>query len=165
MLEPRDTSEHGNLNVDGEGGGKAVGIDLHGGKALRLKKDLVSILFRKPDDLVFYGGTVPRTDTHDDALVEGRTIQPALDDFVRLFIGISDMTRHLGKRNARAVERKGLRRFIPRLNYQSTVIDGPLIQSRGRSRLQAPEPEPQGLQGIRKAQCGEIPQAPRPIVR
>src|SRR5689334_6170428 len=56
-----DGVNHLDLDIKGQTGRKAVGVDFYSIEAFRLEEDLVSLPIRKPRDLIFDRWAVPRS--------------------------------------------------------------------------------------------------------
>ncbi len=95
LFKPLDRPEHADLDIQGKACRNPVGIDLCRHPAIGFKKDLMSLLVCKADDFILDRRTIPRTDSLDDSAVEGRAVEPALNDLVGRFIRVGQVTGDL----------------------------------------------------------------------
>ena len=140
LLQANHGVHHGQLRVERQAGGDAVGVDLVCLEPFGLQVDLVGILVREAVDLVLDGGAIARPHTFDDAGEERRTIQRLADDLVRARVGVRDPARQLPwVLVCTPDEREHRHRVqITRLDAQPAVVDGLAIDTRRRAGLETP---------------------------
>ena len=131
---------HGQLRVEGQAGGDAVGVDLVCLEPFGLQVDLVGILVREAVDLVLDGGAIARPHAFDDAGEERRPIQRLADDLVRARVGVRDPARQLPRVLVCTPDEgeHGHRIQITRLDTQPAVIDGLAVDTRRCAGLETP---------------------------
>ena len=71
LFQAGDGVEHGDLHVQGQAGGDAVGVDLGAFQAFGLQKDLVPFALGKAGHLILNGRAVARPRALDDAREHG----------------------------------------------------------------------------------------------
>src|SRR5205085_4517838 len=100
-------------------------------QAFRLKEELMHGLVRKLDDLILYGGTVPRANRLDLSAVHGRAMNVFADNALRLRRSPRDVARDLsvvaGHTLGTETERRGI--GITRLFLELGPIDRASIQT------------------------------------
>ena len=95
MLQARQAAQQLQLDRFRQAGGEALHIDLRGVAPLRLEEDLVAVLVREANDLVFDGGAIARTFAVDHTAVDGGEVQVVADQLMGFGGGAGDVAAHL----------------------------------------------------------------------
>ena len=140
LLQTDHGVHHGQLRVERQAGGDAVGVDLVCLEPFGLQVDLVGILVCEAVDLVFDGGAIARPHAFDDAGEKRRTIQRLADDFVGARVGVRNPARQLPRVLVCPPDEgeHGHRIQITRLDAQPAVVNGLAVDARGRTGLETP---------------------------
>ena len=140
LLQADHGVHDGQLRVERQAGGDAVGVDLVCLEPFGLQVDLVRILVREAVDLVLDGGAIAGPHAFDDAGEERRTIQRLANDLVRARVGVRDPARQLPRVLVGTSDEGEYRHRIQitRLDAQPAVIDGLAVDARRRAGLETP---------------------------
>ena len=95
VLQAGDGPDEVILDLEGQGGGDAVDVELAGVAALRLQEDLVAFLLGKAHHLVLHGRAVAGADALDFARIHCRFVDIGPDDVVRLGCRVGDPAGNL----------------------------------------------------------------------
>ena len=169
--------QHGQLDLFGQTGKKALDIYFAGVPALRLQKQLVSLLVGETHHLLFETGTVTRPLGINGAGRDGRAMQILPYNLQGLVRGIDRVARQLrpplrhrrdgidgiGRQPQKSGNRRRLGAHLeleghvaPRLEGRPREIDGPGINPRRCVRLQPHQRETQVAQAGRQAHRREL---------
>ena len=140
LLQTDHGVHHGQLRVERQAGGDAVGVDLVCLEPFGLQVDLVRIFVREAVDLVLDGGAIAGPHAFDDAGEERRTIQRLADDLMRARVGVRDPARQLPRVLVCTPDEGeyGHRVQITRLDAQPAVINGLAVDARRCAGLETP---------------------------
>ena len=138
VFQPLDRVVHFLLYLVRQGSGHALHVNFVRVRALGFQKELVAVLIRKPNYFVLDGGAVPRTYALDHARIQRRTVQVGAYDFVRSFVGVSEIARHLLFFHVPRHIGKGIDVRFAILNFQHGKIDASAVYAGGRSRFETP---------------------------
>ena len=95
LFQPRNGSNHLDLNILRQAVGSSVGIDAGIVASLRLKKYMVRFPLGKLYDLVLDGRTVPHPGASDRAAIQGALLQIGANDIMGLGCGVGQITGKL----------------------------------------------------------------------
>ena len=140
LLQTDHGVHHGQLRVERQAGGDAVGVDLVCLEPFGLQVDLVRILVREAVDLVFDGRAIARPHAFDDAGEERRPIQRLADDLVRARVGVRDPAWQLPRVLVGTPDEREHRHRVQvtRLDTQPAVVDGLAVDTRRCAGLETP---------------------------
>ena len=165
-LQAGHALHRGNLHVEGQGGGNAVGIELVRRQAFGFQKDLVRVLVGKAIDLVLDARAVARPHAADDPGEHRAAVKAAADDLVRARIGVRDPARHLPWVLFGAAQKTEHRHRVQvaRLFLQLAEIDAAAVDAWRRAGLEPALRELELLQASRKAHCRRVTGAAGAVV-
>src|SRR6187399_800429 len=106
--------------------------------AFRFQDDLMTILIRELDDLVFNRRAIPRANTLNLSAVQRRSRHVPPDNRMDPRIGPRDVALNLIFQFRCCPERERRRSGISILRFKFRKIDGSLVESRRSTRLQPP---------------------------
>ena len=122
----------------GEGGREPLHIDLGGVGALGLQKELMALLVGKAHDLRLDGGAVAGARRRDGAVIEGRAVEIAQDEFVRFLVGVGKIARYLRLGHALIQKGEGEEEGIALLRGELFKVHRAAVEAGGGARLEAP---------------------------
>src|SRR5439155_9669303 len=122
-----------------QGRAHAVDVDLVRVQSFWLEEELMHLLVRELDDLVFNRWTVARADRLDLPAVHGRAVHVLSNDAVRLRRRPGNVTRHLRvvMRDALGTKAERRRIDISRLLGKARPVDAASVKARRSSGLEA----------------------------
>ena len=133
-----DAAHQGQLGIERQRGGNAVGVDLHHIQAFGLDEDLVAVLLGKAHHLVLDRRAVARADAFDLARIQRRTVQRAADDVVGLLAGVGDPAADLARVVGAAAQVGHHRaRVIAGLFLHHRIVERTAVDARRGAGLQA----------------------------
>src|ERR1700677_5123011 len=78
-----------------QAGAQAVEVEFAGVQPFGLNDDLMPLFFRKTNDFVFYGGTIPGTYTLDCSIIERRSHQSIANGLMHTGMGFHGPAKRL----------------------------------------------------------------------
>src|SRR5581483_11177916 len=117
-------------------------------------------LVRELHNLVFDGRAVTRADTFNLPRIERRPVHVLADDAMGLSICITDPADRLRLGDGLGAEAEWRRDGVARLHLKSRKVDGPGVEARRRSGLEACNFKPQASQRFSKHNRGRLTRAP-----
>ena len=154
VLQAGEGVEHLHLHILGQGGGKALEVELLRIEPHGLQKQLVAGLFRKAHHLVLNGGAVAGPHPLDHPGKEGGAVKVGADDSVGALVGIGQIAHRPVFRAPVRQEGEGHGIGVPLLHFQLGKVHGAAVDAGGRARLEPAQGEPQLLQALGKGEGG-----------
>ena len=142
-LEPGDRLQQGLLDLGGEAGGNAVGIDGIVVQPLRLEEDLMMVAIGKPHHLVLDGGTITRPTTGDLTAIDRGKMEVGTNDAMRCRRRRGDGAGDLPVGDALGERAERLRLGISPILVEPLPINAEAIKARWSAGFQPPEGEAQ----------------------
>ena len=138
VFQPGHRLHRGQLDVERQRGGNAVGVDLLGRQALGLQEDLVAVLVGEAVHLVFDAGAVARPHALDHASEHRAAVKARADDGVGAGIGVGDPARHLARVLAGLAQKAEHRHRVrvARLLGELREVDRAAVDARWRAGFQ-----------------------------
>lgn len=142
------------MNFSGQAGGDAVDVDFASPSPFRFEEELMPILVGEPHDFVFDRRTVAWAPGADLTRVHRGSVEVGSDQFVRAFVGVSDMTGELFDVQSTGEERERLRWVVSRLQLGLGIVDRRAVQPWRRAGLESSGFESEFLEGAADALSG-----------
>ena len=101
VLEPRQRVHEIRLNVARQAHREAVDVDLARVHAFRLEKNLVPLLVREADDLVFERRAIPRTDAANLPVEQRRPVDVRAHEIAHAIVRVQQIAVDLRSRRSR----------------------------------------------------------------
>ena len=148
VLQALHRAHKGVLNVEGQAGRNAIGIELAGGQALGLQENLMAVFVGKAIDLVFNARAIARAHTFNFAGEHRAAVKARTNNVMGSLIGMRHPARHLRRMHVCPAHeaKNGDARLrvqttghaVPGLFLALCKVDGASIETRWRSCFQAP---------------------------
>src|SRR5271155_1803867 len=135
VFEPWYRRNHRELNIHGHAGRHPIDVHLIRIQPFRLQKNLMTILVRKLNYLVFNRRAIARANSLNLTTIQRRAGNRLSQDPKRLLSSVSYITIYLLTLNAWREKREWSRNRISRLRLKSVPLDGPAVKARGRPGL------------------------------
>ena len=150
LLEPGNAPHHGRLNVLGQRGRDAVGIDGRIVQTLRFQEDLVRVPIGKAYDLVLDRRAIAWALPLDHAAIHGGTLQVHADQLVRLARRSCHAACDLRAPGPVGEEREVARILVRFLPLQPVPRDRAAVEPGRRAGLQTSQPYAAPREGVAK---------------
>ena len=145
LLHPRNRAQKLQLHLRRKGGGEPVHIQLVRLQPLRFEKDLVPQRLGEADDLVLDRRTVARTPPRDFTPMQRTTPEVTRYDILELDPSVRDPAGKLLRNFLARVRRESIGDRIAVLTLGPVVVDGPTIDPRRSTGLEAGHLKPEAF--------------------
>jgi hypothetical protein len=146
VLQPRQGAQHGQLQLFGQPGGKALHVDFGNIAPLWLQENLVAVFVGKANDFVFNAGAIAGAFGLDPAAVDGRQVQIVANQLVGRCRGAGEVTGHLFPLDPDlGVKAEPAHIVVAGLGFQPIKVDGAAIYPSRGAGFQASVSKPSWL--------------------